>query len=182
MIYMICVVLAVFYAVIFYAALHPDVTPEYTNYYILKTDEKWMGNDAYCYEPGEVLSFTKEHEDRAVRHMVFGWSTPEETHCWSDGARSQLFFRNLPSGEMNLVISVVGIVDDCAAKLFANDVPIGEIEAAEAAYPAKFEWTIPDGVTENGCMRIDFEYTNPHTVGQDNRLLGMAIEEVIING
>jgi len=181
-IYTICICLCIFYAVTLYMAVHPDVSHEYTNYYITKSGRKWAGHTAYSYALGTPIKFMATDED-TYHHMGVGWSHLEEGHCWSNGAYSELYFTDLPEKDLTLKIkAALCISDQYSCLVSVNGIEIGQLDAATIMEDRFCTLEIPEEAIDNGYVQIRFDHINAASTEADSRLLGIAVQEVCIDG
>jgi len=172
--------LMLFYLFTLYEALHPETTHEYRNYYITQTARKWSGNSAYEYELGTPVLFNSANEETCHR-MGGGWSWMEETHCWTDGASSELYFEGLPEQDLNLYIHVLLFRSGAySANIYVNDTFVGEM-GPQIMLNGEFCFKIPSDCLDDGYAQVRIDHNNPEATEEDYRLLGAQVAWVKID-
>lgn len=134
---------------------------------------------------GEPIDFTET--GNAQRYLVSGWSSPEPTHCWTQGTEASIAVR-LPdgSGDVKLTADVYPYLPP---DMRAQEVQIGCGETVlgrwKISKPSKVEVIIPDKLrTPASDLRIWWRLpgaTSPSSVGAgtDTRVLALAFRRIV---
>lgn len=173
--------------------LSPQVSAEYSDYYIARSTACWPRPVTGRYELGQVLSFRDDQAGRAAsRYKQCGWVPPFEAGSWSQGSRARLRFAfAVPKQGVLLALDADGYIGpdhvQQRVEVQINGVAVDELVFnsltqgfAGIVVTPELVALDPDGIT----VQFDFpDRISPAAMGvnDDVRELGMLLRAVLIS-
>jgi hypothetical protein len=167
--------LVVFYLFVLYLMTHPNVSPAYRDYYILKSTDLTVKERARlpALQPGREYA----HKDAAIGFDK--WSGPEETFRWNDGKRARLVFRldsaTLAQAPTRLVLNLSSHGSQ-RTDWRLNGAGLG---ARQVAGDGVLEFSLKPGMLRSGENVIEIDLPDAHRPNDsDNRALAIAFRSL----
>lgn len=162
--YALAALLAVTELVVFWQALHPNVSDDYRAYYITRTTTCLPQPVTGSYVVGKTVDFTSEGNRDAARELLpCGWEGPNDDGRQSLGESSRLRFAVGPQQDLQLELVLKGInlrdAGDRDIRVFAGEEPIGQaMLGAEAT--ETFRFAVPASAIRDGYLDIRLDFPN----------------------
>jgi hypothetical protein len=156
--------LAVTELVVFWQALHPNVSDEYRAYYITRSTTCLPQPVTADYVLGERVDFTSNGVREAARELLpCGWEGPNDDGRQSLGETSRIRFAVGQQQDLRLELVLKGInlndAGDRHIRLLAADELIGEAILGPEATET-FRFSVPAGTIRDGYLDLRLEFPN----------------------
>lgn len=178
--YFVTAILFCFYISILILSTKPNVSMEYTKYYIDKELKSWNGEGSFSYVLGEPIVMCKPNEIVYGR-LSNGWSNLEEDGCWTDGEIAKIYFSDLPREnlKLNIDISACNTMDKILFE--GNGRELASIMGRNLKGGEKINLEIPKSIINYGVFELKIHINSPQSPPNDGRKLGVKVKEVRIH-
>lgn len=158
LLYALCVLLVVFYLLVFWWGKHPQVGMEYRMYYLTHELSDWpgYGNLSYEYGTKEYCTKLKDRQGRPVDYKVCqrkgkGWKEEQYDGSVNDGKESSVYYRmNSEKQAPVLACNIKTFSGEGKVSVYAGDKQIGTFDNT-----GDYEYQM-DKVEQNELLTIRF--------------------------
>lgn len=146
---------------------------------------------AHIQEETHVIDFSKQ--GNAEKHLLRGWSFPEEQHIWAEGTTSSLLFYRYDTSkdlDLDIVCRTLASRDrqQQRTKVTLNDHEVGSF-VVKPRKATRVTMTLPAALLQSGpnILQFDFAYTvtprcdNSSDTPQKGRKLSVSFQEIRFN-
>ncbi len=163
-IYALAALLAAAELVVFWQALHPNVSDNYRAYYITRSTTCLPQPVTADYALGETVDFTSAGDRDAARELLpCGWESPNDDGRQSLGETSRMRFAVGPQQDLELELVLKGInLNDAGnrdIRLFAGEEPIGQALLGPEATET-FRFSVPASAIKDGYLDLRLDFPN----------------------
>jgi hypothetical protein len=138
------------------------------------------------YTLGHIIAVGRRSDER---YLGVGWSWPEESHRWTDGAAAFVYLRAtepLPQGARVHLRAAGAVLEErprMSALVRINGVLVGEVKLTSESQ--SIDLTVPDALTGERLLELELEpsdYRAPAVFGKstEQRALGISVTELAI--
>lgn len=179
--YILSFIMIVYYFIVLFNSINPNVCREYKMYYITKELVDWPGFNGLNYKLGNKLEFLN-NSDNKVKCRGKGWNDIEDFGTWTqDKSYLYLNLNDEINEELELNISIREFVPNAELLININDENIGKIKLQKGIQ--EYQIIIPSHIVKQQFLKIEFDvdnadFANTFVNNGDTRLLGVYFTSI----